>query len=76
MAKFLNAKLKECRGRRSVEDFTFELRTAGMDISTHTIRRWESGDTKPNAEQLIFLADYCDKPIAFFFDIKKRTKNV
>lgn len=60
--RFNPAALTEARGDRRRE---FLAAVAG--VSTETIRRWELGDSEPDASRLAAIADATGKDLEFFF---------
>jgi len=72
--KFLPNKLKFCRKEIGIsqERFLAELARLGTFLSRTTINSWESGTTKPNAEQLARIATFFNKEIGFFFADKAK----
>lgn len=67
---FIGERLKKCREEKnlSLEDLSRELYTINFRITRQSLYNWETGATKPNAEALVTVADYFNKPIQYFFD--------
>lgn len=67
--RFDYKKLQQARREKklSVYKSARELSKYGLDISHQTIHNWESGEYKPNAQELAEIAMFYHKPLLYFF---------
>ncbi len=67
MFKFQN--LKRCREDKELTqtDLVFELDKLSLRISRQTLLNWEAGVTTPDANDIVTIASFFNKPVQYFF---------
>lgn len=70
---FLPERLKKCREQADISQEQLVMSLAvkhDLRISRATLSSWEGGDTLPDVNQLVILAEFFGKPITHFFALK------